>query len=446
MRARDDRLCIGLSEPLTWGAFAADVAATRARIAGADTVCNLLKDRYGYMVGLAAALLNGQTTVLPPAAAPGAVAAALDGAEAPLVLGGDAAPEGTARRIQALPLRSGLADPAALHAALAAAPGEVHVFTSGSTGHPVRHRKRWRTLAGGAAVTETVLAAAGLSGQRFAILGTTPHQHMYGLEATVFTGLAHGRVLHRGTVFYPADLELAVAEAEAAGIGRCVLVTSPTHLRFLEPAIAQLPQIGTVISATAPLPGPLAARIEAGGTRVFEIYGSTETGSIAMRRTVDGPVWRPLAGFVLDARPEGCTAEAPHLAQSVLLGDAIQLEPGGGFRLLGRLGDMVSIAGKRSSLGTLNAVLAETPGLADGVVIRARGEDGDFLGVVAVAAAGGPGAAALRAAIREQFRKHVDPVFQPQRIRFVARLPRSGTGKISKADRQAMLDVLTGAP
>ncbi|GMG84993.1 xanthomonadin biosynthesis 3-hydroxybenozate--AMP ligase XanA2 [Paralimibaculum aggregatum] len=452
MAGPGDILCFSAAGLRRWDGFAADVAAARARIAGPERVCNLMRDRYVYMVGLAAALLNGQAVVLPASTAPRAVEAALDGPGETLVLGGEAAPEGSARRIGALP--DGLAaEPGAgraLRRALETAPGEIHVFTSGSTGLPVRHRKRWATLAGGALVTEAVLAAAGhgaagAGAQPFAILGSTPHQHMYGLEAAVFSGLAFGRALHRGTIFYPADLEAAVADARAAGLGACVLVTSPAHLRFLEPALAALPEIRSIISATAPLPLALAERIEAAGTRVFEIYGSTETGSLAIRRTAADPLWQPIAGFTLEQLPEGCRAAAPHLDASVLLGDAVELAPDGRFRLLGRLGDMVTVAGKRTSLGTLEAVLAETPGLADGVVLRQRRDEGDWIGVVAVPQAG-QDEAGLGAAIRRQFRAHLDPVFLPQRIRFAEALPRGGTGKIPAEAQGALLEALMGAP
>ncbi len=442
MRGAGDLFCIAGGRSRSWAEFAGDVAALRPRLGGADAVCNLCRDRYAYAVGLAAAMANGQTTVLPHSTAPRALAAALDGAEAPLVLGGEAAPEGSARRLARLPDGAGRADPAPLLADLEAAGGEIHVFTSGSTGHPVRHRKRWRTLAGGAGVTEGVIAAAGLAETPFAILGTTPHQHMYGLEAAVFSGLAFGRTLHRGTVFYPADLEAAALELRAAGLAGAVLATSPTHLKFLEHAVCAVPELRAVISATAPLPESLAARIEGAAIPVFEIYGSTETGSVAIRRTVEGPDWTPLAGFSLETRPEGSTAEAPHLDGPVLLGDLLSISPTGRFRLLGRVGDMVTVAGKRTSLGTLNAVAAETPGLADAVVLRERRDAGDWLGVVAVPAPGGASETELRAAIRAQFRAHLDPVFQPSRIQFAAALPRSGTGKISAADQSALLAAL----
>lgn len=439
--------CASAAGARSWADFSSDVAAARDRIAGAARICNLLDDRYQFAVGLAAALLNGQVTVLPSSRAPKALETALGSDGDGLVLGSTAGQVRRTRRIERLPDGSGRAAPddvATLIADLKAAPGEVHVYTSGSTGLPVRHCKRWRTLAGGAVVTEAILSAAGLEETAFAILGTTPHQHMYGLEASIFSGLAFHRTLYRDTIFYPADLESAVATTRDLGASSSVLVSSPAHLRYLEPTIASLSELSAVISATAPLPLALAERLEAADIPVFEIYGSTETGSLAWRRTAADPRWMPAAGFELADRPEGCEARAPHLEAPILLGDAVLQEPDGRFHLLGRIGDLVNVAGKRTSLGTLNAVLLETPGLADGLVLRHKRDEGDWLGVLVVPSQPWPSAEDVRAAVRRQFRMHLDPVFLPQRIQLVESLPRSGTGKIPASDQDGLLAELLG--
>jgi acyl-coenzyme A synthetase/AMP-(fatty) acid ligase len=65
------------------------------------------------------------------------------------------------------------------------------------------------------------------------------------------------------------------------------------QLRALLSAAQPLPALAQVISATAPLPVELAREAEAAwGTRVLEIFGATEVGSIASRRTVEGDAWR----------------------------------------------------------------------------------------------------------------------------------------------------------
>lgn len=441
MRRRQDALCFSSDGICSWGNFAADVAEFRKQIAEASHCCNLLTDRYDFMVALAATMLNGQVSILPSAAAPEAIAAALDGAIQPIILGG--APQNASANLQISHVPKGRPpiDPDEMVLALEQSRGEIHVFTSGSTKQPVRYRKSWSTLAGGAGVTEKILQRLDCAPGACAIIGTTPHQHMYGLEATIFSGLGFGHCIYRGTVFYPADLEKAVAEALYLGFERIVLVTSPAHLKFLEAVILASPEICGVISATAPLSDAQATRLEArGDLPVIEIFGATETGSLAIRRTVDGDNWEPLLGFTLDQRPEGCLASAPHLREPFLLGDAIDLLPNGTFRLLGRLGEMVSVAGKRTGLTALNEILVETPGILDGVVLHRLTEEDDLLTVVAVLdTSAGFSVSDGKLAIRRQFRKHVDAIFAPKRISFVESLPRSRTGKIPAREMEAML-------
>lgn len=437
-----DTLCFSRSGLKSWGQFAADVELLRADISSATHICNLFADRYHFMVGVAAAMLNEQVTVLPAAAAPQAIQAALADAERPLILGGEPKHHGAFDNMISAPESNDIIDPLQTMSALTTSESQVHVFTSGTTKVPERRVKDWKTLFGGAAVTEEILARLGIQSGSAAILGTTPHQHMYGLEATVFLGLGYGHSVHRSTVFFPADIEQAIADSRACGFEKAVLVTSPAHLRFLEGALLESREICAVISATAPLSHAQAERLEArGGLAVMEIYGSTETGSLAIRRTIEGNLWKPVAGFELTETADGPLAGAPHLSERCLLGDAVELLVDGRFRLLGRIGDMVGIAGKRANLSALNAILAETSSVLDGVVLRRRGEGGadDQLAIVAVLDPDSAVSAAEgKSEIRRQFHDHVDAVFLPRRIVFTENLPRTPTGKINAEGMQEL--------
>lgn len=438
MKSHDgmNALCFSDKGRIGWDEFAADVAALRPRIAMATHICNLLADRYEFMVGIAAAMLNEQETILPAAAAPEAIRAALTDAQNPLILGGEPRHHGSFNSLVDLPSSRDMASGSELLRALEASRTRIHVFTSGSTKLPERRVKDWRTLVGGAAVTEEILRQLDIAPRTAAILGTTPHQHMYGLEATVFLGLGFGHCAYRKPVFYPADIETAISDLHACGFERAVLVTSPTHLKFLEPTLLESPVIRAVISATAPLPEALAERLEAhGDLAVMEIYGSTETGSLAIRRTVEGNVWQPVAGFELSKTAEGVIATAPHLSEACPLGDYVELLPDGKFALLGRTGDMIGIAGKRSNLSALNAILLETPHLVDGVVLRKQTGDDDQLALVAVIdPESGLSDDDVKSKIREQFRAHVDAVFLPKKIILAEMLSRTPTGKITAAE------------
>ncbi|HUF87520.1 MAG TPA: AMP-binding protein [Thermohalobaculum sp.] len=428
--AADRPFCVTPAGIVTWAGLFADVDRARAAIAPHDAVCNMAASRYEFAVLLAAALIEGRATLLPQSRAERAVEAATRGWSSPLVC----------EALDSLPPPGPARDGAASLARLGAAAGEVHVFTSGSTGEPVRHRKGWAALAGGALLTAQIVARAGLGPERTAIAGTTPHQHMYGLEATVFTALAHGYCMHDARVFYPADIEAMVGTADRLGVRDLVLVSSPPHLHFLAEAIRATPRIRCVISATAPLHRDLATRLEAGGARsVFEIYGCTEAGSLAWRRTAADELWTLLDGFTLARRGDGWLAHAPHLAAGAMLADDLEVLADGRFRLAGRRGDMVSIAGKRQGLGALNAALATLACIRDGVVLRETVDGEDRLSILVVPDPRATmDAEALRRAVRAHMRAHFDPVFVPRRIGFVDALPRDGTGKIAARDLAAL--------
>src|SRR3954454_6434807 len=102
-----------------------------------------------------------------------------------------------------------------------------------------------------------------------------------------------GLALHAGRPFFPADIR---AELRALPRPRC-LVTTPVHLRVLLGEADELPRLDLLVCATAPLAPQIAATAEARfAAPLHEIYGCTEAGQVATRRTVETNEWRALSG------------------------------------------------------------------------------------------------------------------------------------------------------
>ena len=141
-----DTLCFSRTGRRSWGQFAADVELLRERITGATHICNLLADRYDFMVGIAAAMLNRQVTVLPAAAAPQAIRDAIADAGQPLILGGEPRHHGGIANRTALPRSDVVAAPEQILSGLAASESQIYVFTSGTTKAPERRIKDWKRL------------------------------------------------------------------------------------------------------------------------------------------------------------------------------------------------------------------------------------------------------------------------------------------------------------
>jgi acyl-coenzyme A synthetase/AMP-(fatty) acid ligase len=314
------------------------------------------------------------------------------------------------------------------------------VFTSGSTGNPQPHAKSWGALAG------CVQAEAGQlelpRGAACTVIGTVPAQHMFGFESTVLMAWQNGYALSHAQPFYPAD----ICHALAAVPGPRVLVSSPVHLRALLDAGLEIPAIAKVVCATAPLSAQLALEIE---TRcqapLFEIFGSTETGQIASRRTTQTAQWRLFPGLKLVRDGEHVRASGGHVETTAALNDLIEPIGDTHFLLHGRIADMINIAGKRHSLASLNHLLNAVPGVVDGAFyMPADGDDNRthrnnsgaqrVKRLAACVVAPGLNAADLLAALR----LHVDPVFLPRPLLFVDVLPRNSAGKLPREALQAL--------
>ena len=401
--------------------FLADLAFVAESLPERRYLVNLCRDRYRFAVGLAAALLRGQVSLLPPAHTPEVLRALKDGYDGLYALADGPTDSGVlqvvdypAPRSAVLPL-----EPPAFAASSVAA----IAFTSGSTGEPTPHAKSWGGLALGAKgqAQRLELTSAG----PVTLVGTVPPQHMYGLESTVLLALQNGLALHAGRPFYPADIRIALEQTPE----QRVLVTTPVHLRALLADHTPLPRLRLILSATAPLAADVAAEAEARySAPLHEVYGFTEAGMVATRRTTQGPHWRALPGVRLWRDRQGVRVGGGHVPAEVGATDLIEPIEADTFLLHGRSADLVNVAGKRSSLAYLNQQLAAVDGVDDGVFFLPDGPDEGVTRLTAFVVAPGLTREALLSALRAR----IDPAFLPRPVYFVTALPRNATGKLPR--------------
>ncbi len=424
----DDIVAVRAKQGIGRAAFLRDVAALAAKLPAHRYVLNLCADRYRFMVGFAAAMCRGQISLLPPADAPGMLNAVAADYPDLYVLTDGAARAGLPNFVY-----PGELDDGGAAGSVPAIPGTqpaLILFTSGSTGRPAPVPKSWGVL-----VRSTLAAGARLGISRLAgatVIGTVPHQHSYGLESTILLGLQHGLAVEAGGLFYPADIRAAI---EAAG-RPCVLVTTPVHLRALVAEPGGMPAVDLILSATAPLPRDLAAQAEACfGASLIEIYGCTEAGQVASRRTAEGVDWHCLDGVRLNERGGRFWASGPAVEGTALLQDVIEPTGPGRFRLGGRSADLVDVAGKRTSLAYLNHQLMEIAGVQDGVFFMPDAAGSQVARLAACVVAPGMRAEDLLAALRAR----IDAAFLPRPLVFADALPRNALGKLPRA---ALLQLL----
>ena len=323
---------------VTAGRFAADALRLAAALPAASHAVNLCTGRYAFAVAFAAALLRGQPSLLTSDRSPhrlaalavqfpGAVALTDTDVPCPMPWTRVPPPGGGGKRRARWSMRAQLA---------------AIVFTSGSTGEPVPHSKTWGALA--ARSRDAGLAFAFDAGAPCTVVGTVPPQHMYGFETTgpVAASRRHppygaGRRSIRPTCG-PRCRPVPPAR---------ILVTTPLQLRALLADATELPALLRIISATAPLDPAMAEAAERlWGTQLCEIFGATEVGSIASRRTVAGPEWTPYPSVRLADAGGGRCWSRRRRRRTRVLDDAVDHLPGGRFRLIGRRSDVVKLGGR----------------------------------------------------------------------------------------------------
>lgn len=367
---------------------------------------NLCDSRQNFLVAFLAAAGRAQVSLLPPSRAPQAVRELQSAYPDHCVLSDDGVAVAPVSGESTAPRPLVPRNPIAV------------AFTSGSTGRAEAHPKSWSAL----------LATAKLARERFLphcarfnVVATVPPQHMYGFETTVTLVLLSGSAVSDGRPLFPADIASELASVPAPR----VLITTPPHLRACVAAPVRFPPLELIISATATLDRDLAAAAEARwGAHVCEIYGCTEAGSMASRRTVETDSWLAYPGAWVEPLENGAVYHSRHLPEPVPLQDILELETPNRFRLIGRCADLVKVAGKRASLAELTRRLLEVPGVSDGVIFIPGPEARPAALVVAPTTS----RAAILAALADQ----LDPVFVPRPLLLVDRLPRNETGKIPR--------------
>ncbi len=423
-------------------------------------IVNICEDRYHFLLGFGACLLSGRVSLQPSSLTPAVWAQLLEQFPDLVCVHDGAVPDLPAdSRIPCLHVGACLHEASACvqdacvdDEKIPCIPAEqvvARVFTSGSTGAPVGHVKTWGKLCCNVQAEAQLLglpdfAQPGVDAAPWCLVGTVPSQHMYGFESVILQALVTGNSVWSGRPFYPAD----VADALAAAPQPRMLVTTPVHLKVLADAGVAFAGVERILCATAPLPLELAQKAEAVlQAPLSEIYGSTETGQIAVRQPVRGQEWTLFPGVVLEAEGDTVVAGGGHVEGRIPLSDKIERVDARRFILHGRAADMVNIAGKRSSLAYLNSVLARIAVVQDGAFFLPQAHvptEGKGLGeqpggvqrLCLVACAPGVQADELM----HMLRQHIDAVFLPRPLILLEQLPRNATGKLTQAALQAVYE------
>jgi acyl-coenzyme A synthetase/AMP-(fatty) acid ligase len=389
------------------------------------------EDRYVFAAALVACTMRRAIAALPPSAQPEMVREIRHRENVLTVLHDRAGMRGI--DVGAILAAASDAISFAPLAPLDAAAPIVDVYTSGTTGTPMRCPKTAGQLIGEADTLRAMFAIR----PGTAILATVPPHHVYGLLFGVLLPLVSGASFARETVLHGEPLA-ALARRDRSR----VLVSVPAHLRALRTVERDaMPAIERVFSSGAPLPNETYEELrERFGWRVISAYGSSETGGIAYRSHPDD-AWTAFDGVTIDVGDDGrLIVDSPFVDPSVrpfATNDRVERVGDHGFRLLGRVDGVLKIGGTRVSIAELEHRLLAVPGIDDAAIVAA--EVGGARGTevwAAIVSKLHTDATSVRRALAPYFER----VVLPRRVRVVEALPRDANGKLRRAELRQLFE------
>ena len=419
--------------PVSVRDFLAEVQTLASQLPHGHHLLNLCQNRYHFAVGFAAGLISGKISLQPSSQSAETLHQIKASCPDVFCLCDDDFPTLDLPRLDfpELPATNGseISEIPRIPADQIAA----RLFTSGSTGRPMPHEKTWGKLVrNGLAEAQRL----GLLDTPHQIIGTVPAQHSFGFESTILLAFHGNSPFWAGRPFYPQDIVNALQAVPEPRL----LVTTPFHLSALLSAGLALPPVDMLLSATAPLSATLAKQAEDSfDAPLYEIYGSTESGQIASRRTTDGPAWHLLDDINLEQNADQTTASGGHVEGRVGLSDIIEMIDNRHFLLHGRHADLINIAGKRTSLAYLHHQINAIPGVTDAAFFLPdeSSSDGGTENITRLCAfVVAPGMNQRQ--ILAELRQRLDPIFLPRPLFLLDALPRNSTGKLPRNQLQAL--------
>lgn len=313
--------------------------------------------------------------------------------------------------------------------------GALGVFTSGSTGEPVRIDKTMRQL------ENEVDALEFTFGEKIekdvVFYRSVSHQHFFGMPFGVFWAISRGSMLSRVAIKGGHEWNTSTPQ---------VLITSPSFLKSIADTTSLHKKIGSgiqsIFSAGGILEDSIFSTINSiTNNRVFDVYGSSETGHIAWRSSPEMP-WQVQEGVefkrpvedVLEIKSKFCPSD-----EWFSTSDLAHLR-GNSFEILGRADRIIKIEGIRVSLIQLVASIKESSLVEDCLISDIDNGRRTQLGAVLKLSSLGlqtlevDGRLPLINTLKESLRSKVNAIAIPRRWRFIEEFPVNSLGKVLKVN------------
>jgi acyl-CoA synthetase (AMP-forming)/AMP-acid ligase II len=268
-------------------------------------------------------------------------------------------------------------------------------------------------------------------------LAVIPLGHSYGLGNLVMPLLLQGTAVVCAQTFVPRQILQWIEQYRVS-----ILPTVPAILRALAQieGVVKPPSLRLVISAGAPLSAEVAQQFyRRYGIKIHNFYGSSETGGICYDRTGHATlsgrsVGKPVHDVAVRIRRDGRVFVSSR-AGTAPLPDLGEWNRYGELRLLGRVGEMANIGGKKVSPAEVERSLRALRGVSDAWVAVVKDKRGNDCLAAAVETVRG------RVEIETELLRALPPWKLPKTWLIDTALPRTDRGKLHTAELRARLSV-----
>ncbi len=240
-----------------------------------------------------------------------------------------------------------------------------------------------------------------------------------------------------GTVGEPINPEAWIWYREVIGGGRCPIVDTWWQTETGAIMISPLPGVTPTKpgSATIPLPGISAALLDGKGNEIGVGGGFLALTKPwpAMLRTIWGDPDRYVGTYF---------SKWPDRPDLYFPGDGAKRDDDGYFWILGRIDDVLNVAGHRIGTMEVESALVSHPAVAESAVVGKHHDlKGQAIAAFVTLREGFTASPALRDELREQVSEKIGALAKPDDILFSADLPKTRSGKIM---RRLLRDIAEG--
>jgi acetyl-CoA synthetase len=237
-----------------------------------------------------------------------------------------------------------------------------------------------------------------------------------------------------GTVGEPINPEAWMWYHEHIGRGRCPIVDTWWQTETGGIMITPLPGVTTTKpgSATVPFPGVSAELVDSTGKRLEEGGGFL---------TLTQP-WPGMLRTIYGDDERYRETYWSRFPGRYFAGDGAKLDEAGYWWILGRVDDVLNVAGHRIGTMEVESALVDHPAVAEAAVVgRAHDLKGQALAAFVTLKEGRQPTPALKDDLKEHVVKKIGAIARPDDILFSADLPKTRSGKIM---RRLLKDIAEG--